>query len=77
MHIFGWCSDGFHEDYEGEYSAPCKGSYRLVLKDTRKQGRKTVEVTLKDVERTCECPCHSGKKGMGRMGGTKTKRRRK
>lgn len=60
MRIFGWCATNFHCDYEGKWSAPCKGEYRRVVKDVRKQGRKTIERVLVDEMVYCECPCHKG-----------------
>ena len=61
MRIFGWCNDNFHCDYEGEYSAPCKGSYRKLIKEKTKRGRKVIEKILVDEIVTCDCPCHAGK----------------
>lgn len=59
MKIFGWCSDGFHADYTGEWSAPCKGTYRRRIVDKKKRGRKVIETVLVDEEIVCECPCHT------------------
>lgn len=61
MSIFGWCQTGYHCDYEGEWSQPCKGSYRKRIVEKTKRGRKVIEKILVDEVVTCDCPCHTGK----------------
>lgn len=78
MGIFGWCATGFHCNYEGEWSAPCKGSYRKLIKDVKKRGRKVTETVLVDEMVYCDCPCHAGKAvRKNRKKTTPTKSRRK
>lgn len=61
MSIFGWCATNFHAHYEGEWSQPCKGQYRKVIKNTQKRGRKTIETVLVDEMVYCDCWCHKPK----------------
>lgn len=76
MSVFGWCASGFHCYYEGEWSAPCKGSYRNVVKDIKKRGRKVIETIVVDEIVNCDCPCHRGEPVVEKKP-TETKRRKK
>lgn len=58
MRRFGWCNDGFHADYDGNWSAPCIGSYQRVVKDVKGRGKKKVETVVKNETVYCGCPCH-------------------
>lgn len=61
MSIFGWCTTGAHEGADLEVQTNCKGSYRKVIKERTKRGRKVTEKILLDEMVYCDCPCHQGK----------------
>lgn len=77
MLVLGWCNDGFHIDYTGPQSAPCKGSYESLVLGEKGRGSKKTIVTLDRKTVSCECPCHSGTMGLGRHPALNTTRRRK
>lgn len=60
VRIFGWCMSGAHEGADLEFQTPCKGSYRNLVKETTKRGRKVIVKVLVDEMVYCGCPCHSG-----------------
>lgn len=62
--MFGWCQQGFHAHYEGEWSKPCPGKYfKIIVHETKKGGRKkkVKDSIVSDEQILCDCPCHGGK----------------